>query len=328
MVRKLKEFAPGLIKDIRDGTVSPPEGISDSTAKAMSRFLRPDKARARNLESLLNSNRFIPQYIWPNLSVLSCWTKSAASFYLPGLKEYFGDTPICDLTYCASEGRGSLLIAPGKEMLAIESHFFEFIKEEDIDSANPTVYLASQLEENENYYILFTTSAGLYRYNLNDVIKVTGFHNRTPLIEFQYKAGNTFSFSGEKLTDRQVVSAMKVVLERRREAVRFFTLVPQFEPSPHYQLWLEVEGSTSVNDLVEEFDQQLCRQNIEYEAKRKSQRLDPVSLKLLNPGCYEALRQRLASSGVADVQIKVSHLNPKAEIKAFLEGQTQSLTRI
>ena len=34
---------------------------------------------------------------------------------------------------------------------------------------------------------LLTTAAGLYRYHIHDLVRVTGFHNRTPLVEFLSK---------------------------------------------------------------------------------------------------------------------------------------------
>jgi len=39
---------------------------------------------------------------------------------------------------------------------------------------NPTILLADEVEEGRNYFILFTTSGGLYRYNINDVVRVVG----------------------------------------------------------------------------------------------------------------------------------------------------------
>ena len=114
--------------------------------------------------------------------------------------------PVCDITYGASEGRGTVSISPTEQIVALRSHFFEFIPESDFGSSK-TPLLADQLTVGENYYILFTTSAGLYRYNINDIVKVVGWHNQTPLIEFQHKGGNISSFTGEKLTESHVTDS-------------------------------------------------------------------------------------------------------------------------
>jgi hypothetical protein len=42
---------------------------------------------------------------------------------------------------------------------------------------------------------------------------------------------------------------------------------------------------------------------------------------VLPTGTYDELRRNLVSQGVPDAQIKVSHLNPKAEVRQYLESQ-------
>jgi hypothetical protein len=321
LCRRLQTYAPQLIRDIHDGSISTPQPLPAEIGAGMKHLLKPDRQRAAQLERLFNSNQFVPHQIWPTLQVVSCWTKAAAAFYLSDFDEYFGDLPISDITYGASEGRGTVFMGPDKQMLALHSHFFEFIPEAEIESASPTVLLADELEVGKNYFILFTTSAGLYRYNINDVVKVTGFHNRTPLLEFQYKGGNICSFTGEKITELQVTAAMRRAAGQQE--VRFFTVVPQFRPEPHYELWLETENGVRdeqalCDRLAASFDEHLMHENIEYKTKRESQRLGPVSPRIIEKGTYEKLRRSLAGCGVADAQIKISHLNPKEETKAYL----------
>src|SRR5207248_10531545 len=88
------------------------------------------------------------------------------------------------------------------------------------------------------------TSAGLYRYNINDIVKVVGFHNCAPLLEFQCKGSNMWSFTGEKISELQVTQAMSRTLSSHRISAAFFTAVPLFQPEAHYEIWLE-----PVNDI-------------------------------------------------------------------------------
>lgn len=325
MCRKLQNHAEQLIKDVRDGTTTPPVALDLVTTNALKSIVKPNATRARDLANLLEKDQFTPDKIWPSLQVVSCWTKAAAAFYLSDFPKYFGNLPICDITYGASEGRGTVFLSPEKQMLAINSHFFEFVPEDEMDSANPTILLADQLEVGQNYFILFTTSAGLYRYNINDVVKVTGYHNRTPLLDFQYKGGNISSFTGEKITELQVTQAMQAAMATTDSGVRFFTLIPQFRPEPHYELWIEPESgktdqqnSRSAELLARRFDEELSRHNIEYETKRTSLRLGDVTLRIIRSGTYEAFREHLTARGTPDTQIKISHLNPKSETRDFL----------
>lgn len=320
LCRRLGAYAHQLIKDVRDGTVTPPGAIPSAARKAVAPFFRPNPRHAAQLMSLLERGCFKPSEIWPQLAVVSCWTKAAASFYLADFPEQFGQVPICDITYGASEGRGTVFMGPGKQMLALQSHFFEFIPEDEIEHSKPTVLLADELEVGKSYFILFTTSGGLYRYNINDVVKVTGFFNGTPMIEFQYKGGNVCSFTGEKITEFQVTTALTRCIARLGIRVRFFTVVPVFRPEPHYEIWIEAETHEEKMDaLAYAFDEELSDLNIEYEAKRASGRLSSVKLRALKTGAYEDFRKHLVAFGTPDAQIKISHLNPKTEVREFLE---------
>ncbi|MFA6556856.1 MAG: hypothetical protein WCT03_10590, partial [Candidatus Obscuribacterales bacterium] len=55
--------------------------------------------------------------------------------------------------------------------------------------------------------------------------------------------------------------------------------------------------------------------------KRDSLRLENVEARLLTAGSYENFRKYLTSLGVGDAQIKVSHLNPKAEARQYFESR-------
>lgn len=322
LVKRLHARAPQLIKDIADGTLTAPGAIAAEHMKDIEPFLKANPARARELQLLLDSGRFQPVNIWPLLQVVCCWTKAAAAFYLSDFEQYFGNTPICDISYGASEGRGTISMGDGRQLLSLRSHFFEFIPEDEIDLAKPTVLLAHELEAGKNYYILFTTSAGLYRYHINDVVRVTGFYNKTPLIEFQYKGGNVCSFTGEKLTELHVTKAMANVVRQLGLKCRYFTLLPEFRPEPHYRLLFEPGDDIHLgaSSLASAFDQALAEANSEYAAKRQSNRLAPVAANFVRFGSYERLRRESAAAGMADAQFKPSHLNPKPNVRHFFES--------
>lgn len=326
LLKRLEKYGPVLIKDIAEGGFSPPQAVSSELEKAMKPFLGKDPERARQLWKLLETGSFCPEKIWPLLQVVCCWTKASAAFYVKDFESYFGKIPVCDISYGASEGRGTVSMGDGRQLLSIRSHFFEFIREADIEKENAPVFLAHELQISENYYILFTTSAGLYRYHINDVVKVVGYHKNCPLIEFQYKGGNVSSFTGEKLTELQVTEAMKAILQKRGKGCRFFTLIPEFKPNPHYELLYEPEageefGEGELLEFSKSLDQELAALNVEYKVKRESQRLDRPETHLLRLGAYEDLRKQMSAAGVADAQIKLSHLNPKAEVREYFQSQ-------
>ena len=114
-------------------------------------------------------------------------------------------------------------------VLDITTHFFEFIPVEEYETESPTVLEAHELEPGRSYYILLTTSSGLYRYDICDVVRCTGFLHTTPLLEFLHKGAHISNLTGEKVSESQVVQAVRNGLERMRLQLRHFTVCPMWD---------------------------------------------------------------------------------------------------
>ncbi|MBZ0188179.1 MAG: GH3 auxin-responsive promoter family protein, partial [Candidatus Obscuribacterales bacterium] len=209
---KLKEYAEELIADLADGTIKKEFRPQGELGQAFEKYERPRKARAQELLRILERDGvLLPRTVWPNLSVLSCWKGGPMAFYLEQLPEFYGDTPVRDFGYMASEGRGSIPISDegAGGVLAVTSHFFEFVSESDMEGNNPRYLTVEDLEKGGRYYIFFTTAGGLYRYNINDLVEVVDFVHSTPVIEFKRKGLGVSSITGEKLTEEQVLVAVR-----------------------------------------------------------------------------------------------------------------------
>ncbi len=105
------------------------------------------------------------------------------------------------------------------------------------------------------------------------MVKVVGWHNQTPLLEFLHKGGNICSFTGEKLTESQVTQAVLAVSKLLDLKANFFTVIPEFRPVPHYQLWIEFDHYLPEEQrelIAENLDRAINRLNCEYETKRQS----------------------------------------------------------
>ena len=75
------------------------------------------------------------------------------------------------------------------------------------------------------------------------------------------------------------------------------------------------DGMTSerAREFVQRMDAAIASRNIEYEAKRESQRLGPPVLKRVAPGTYQALRQRRVAEGAPEAQVKIPQLSTSME---------------
>jgi hypothetical protein len=313
---QLKEHAADLVADIFDGTVKSSYAIPDHLADAFASYLAANREQARRLEKILNERGTLaPKTIWPNLSVLSCWKGGPMSFYLEKLPEHYGPMPIRDFGYMASEGRGSIPLndVGAGGVVAITSHFFEFVEEDDMDKPDAKFLTVDQLELNRRYYIFFTTAAGLYRYNINDLVEVVAFESNTPVIAFVRKGLGISSITGEKVTEEQVLTSLTQVLRQLNlDAISHFTAEVELGIPPHYVCYVELDSALprSVQDeFIRLFDHSLRMQNSEYEDKRSTRRLGMPSLRVLPPGTYTRLRQQRVSEGAPEAQVKIPLLS-------------------
>jgi hypothetical protein len=224
--------------------------------------------------------------------------------YLRHYPRYFGSTPVRDVGLIASEGRMTIPLADGTPsgVLDITSHYFEFVPEEEADSAQPTAVAAHEVQQGRTYFIVPTTAFGLYRYHISDLVRITGFHNQTPLVEFLSKGSHFANLTGEKLSEHHVAQAMREALHELDLTLTAYTVAPCWDDElPYYGLFVE-QGDLANRDLgprlAVELDRRLKQLNIEYESKRSSGRLGDLRLELVPTGTWQIWdRQRLARTG-------------------------------
>lgn len=322
---QMREHADELISDIFDGTLrkcySPPAPL----AEALEPFMIADRARAIELEKLLSDNQtLMPKDVWPNLDLLSCWKGGPLSFYLDRLPDAYGNVQIRDFGYMASEGRGTIPVSSDGAggVVAVTCHFFEFVAEDHMDDDNPTYYTVDQLKMGQRYYIHFTTAAGLYRYNINDLVEVVGFYENTPVIQFVQKGMGVSSITGEKLTEEQVQIALcYAVRQLNMKAIDHFTFAVQLGLPPHYVCFIELKQElpeSVADEFLRVFEQSLQLQNIEYKDKRVTKRLGPPTLQILPGGTFTKLRQQRVAEGAPEAQVKIPLLNASKNFREML----------
>lgn len=322
---QMREHAADLVADLFDGTVKqayrPPSDYSDAFAK----YFKPDKQRARQLDKMLEKDgSLLPRNVWSNLQIIVSWKGGPMAFYLDKLPELYGNMPVRDFGYMASEGRGSIPITSDGSggVLAITSHFYEFVEEDAHDQPNPKFLLAHQLKKGGRYFIYFTTGAGLYRYNINDLVEVVGFEANAPIIRFVQKGMGVSSITGEKLTEEQVLVALTMAKTQLGLAeIEHCTVEVELGNPPFYVAFAETscELPDSVkNQFIRIFDDSLKNQNPEYQDKRSTKRLGLPVMRTLPAGTYMKLRQQRVSQGAPEAQVKIPLLSAHSGFTAQL----------
>lgn len=313
LARVLDQEKENLVRDIADGTLNAKLDLPQPIREYLTRKAKRYPQKARQLADVIEREGTLrPCDVWPpDRILLGCWTGGSVGPYLRQLSKYYADTPVRDIGLLASEGRFTIPLndSDPSGVLDITTHYFEFIPEHEIDSPQPTVLGAHELEEGRSYYILPTTNAGLYRYHISDLVRVTGFHNSTPLIEFLGKGNRFANLTGEKLSEHHVTKAMDATVARVSLNVSAYALAPCWDESqPFYGVFVEeqdVQRSDLVRPFLEELDAALGLQNIEYEAKRASGRLGPPRLQVVATGTWQKWdRERLERSGGSPEQYK------------------------
>jgi len=286
--------AERLIRDVADGTLRPPGEVAPELLRGI-RF-RPRAELARRMaEGLRRDGRLLPRHFW-DVEILCNWTGGTLKLYLPRLRELFGDLPVRDIGLVASEGRFSVPLADRtpEGVAEITANFLEFIPADQYGQGNPPTLRAHELEIGQEYFLVLSNWTGLWRYSLDDRVRVTGRLGDSPVFEFLCRGLHTASITGEKITEHQVVEAMRRAASRLSVAVDRFTLQGCFDHTPYYELRLE-RADWGPAALAEAMDGALAELNVEYSGKRASGRLGPIRPAVVDEGTFERLeRDRIA----------------------------------
>jgi len=290
-----------LIRDVHDGSLSCdlPHELRQALAR---RILRRRPERARELDRIAaEQGQLLPKHFWPKLSSLAVWTGGSVNVYLAQLPALYGETAIRDHGLSASEGRMTIPLADGTSagILDFYHHYFEFIPVAEHDSARPNILEGHELEVGKDYYIVLTTSGGLYRYDIHDVVRCVGFEGQAPLVEFLNKGKHFCSLTGEKLSEHQAVRAVKASFADLQIPLETFTLAPTMDGRPRYVLLVEPPAHRGrADELAHRVQVNLERMNEEYGSKCTSGRLLPVQVREVAHGTWSALRsERIGDRG-------------------------------
>ena len=268
--------------------------------------------RVRELEAIIaRTGTLYPRDYWAPDCLLGNWTGGSMGAYLRHYPRYFGACPVRDVGLIASEGRMTIPLVgrhagrrPRRDFALFRVH----PRSGDGKSATDRAVRPTSCSEGRNYYILPTTAFGLYRYDIHDVVRVAGFHNQTPLVEFLSKGAHFSSVTGEKLSEYHVTQSMAQALRELDLTLTSYSLAPCWdEEQPYYGLFME-RGDLADADaarLTERLDALLKECNIEYGSKRDSLRLGAVRLERLDAGTWrEWDRERLKRNGGSLEQYK------------------------
>ena len=274
--------------------------------------LTPRPERARELERRLSaSGRLTYADIWPNLRGIVTWTGGSCGIALGNLSPLLPEgVQIIEWGYSSSEFRGTLNVDAHRNacLPTLLSTFFEFVERDAWEADSGEFLCLDELEDGREYYVFVTTAEGLYRYDINDIVRVIGWVGATPTLGFVQKGKGVTNITGEKVTESQVLDAVTSAFAATGAPPEFFIMLAD-EAASGYTLYAETGASAFARGhAADEIDRLLSVSNIEYESKRKSGRLAPLRVRLLPDGAGGRYRESCVASGQRDAQFKYLHL--------------------
>jgi hypothetical protein len=248
--------------------------------------------------------------LFPNLSVLAF---GGVNFqpYKKKLLESVGRPVDLLETFPASEGffafqdgepSEGMLLQPDKTV------FFEFIPLKEYGKRDATRLSVEDVALGENYALVITNTAGLWAYDIGDVVQFTS------LDPFRIKVtGRTKHFLsafGEHVISEEVDRALQKSLDQFPQAdILEYHVAPQVNPEkglPYHEWFLAVKRKPSDVGAFSRFlNQEMTVQNIYYKDLMDGRILEPLKIRFLEP---DAFKKYMASQGKLGGQNKVPRL--------------------
>ena len=233
-------------------------------------------AENKNLETK-SGNKIVENFvdysvIWEKLSLVSCWADSDSYEIFIKLKEKLNfDKKNMNLKF---QGKGLMSTecivsfplenVKNGSVAAYNSFFYEFIQVSDDKLENRSPKLLDELELGERYCVVVTTNAGLYRYNTNDIVEVTGFYHKIPIVKFVGRINNFSDIVGEKLKNSFVEKQVLTTLEENNIKSEFLLFAPVKNETEgiFYTLFLEIKKDGrkfNWKQIENEMNSSLCK---------------------------------------------------------------------
>ena len=314
MQNNVNEYFEDYCNDIEHGTLKASLNIPQWIRDDVQPYLKPNPERANELRALkAKYGTVLPKHYWPNLQILNTWKCGNTRVYVEKFKDSFPEGMLHqEFGYFASECRFGLVLDDTlNTVLFPHFHYYEFVAEDELESENKHFLQLWELEKGKRYCPYVTTFAGLYRYNMNDLVEVGDSFCNTPTVHMIQKVNGIVTMTGEKLHERQFIEAVHEAEKQTGMQTKFFIGFADMDLSA-YHFYYEFADLQTSQEQAEQFthivDKVLKDINIEYAAKRASFRVkDPLTHRLVGQS-FEKFKADCIAEGARDGQFKLNLL--------------------
>ncbi len=322
-----------LVSDIEHGTIDESVELPAKTRDELVAGLVPMPERAAELRAIFQqgfNTPFIPE-VWPHLNYIAGGASAGFARYTKEVRDrYLGyDVAFFYRGIFASEGVFSVPVrlADHSSALIPGSLFYEFIPVDDEDATPVTM---DKIEVGKRYELVVSNHSGFYRYRMRDVLLVTGFHNATPMVEFQYRADNSVSLAGEKTTEL----ALRTSAEKTAEECGFLLVDSSVYPDTEnirYVYVMEIDRvpqALTEEEVHASLERHLAEANPIYGDMVKSGLIKPVKILFSQPETYVLYKDTMLLKGNAIAQLKPVTVIVNDMQKSFFFKLTETFEEI
>ncbi|KAF9675837.1 hypothetical protein SADUNF_Sadunf09G0074800 [Salix dunnii] len=333
-----------LSDDIESGMLN--KKITDPTVKDCTlKILKPNPKLAEFVRMECGKENWegIITRIWPNTKYLDVIVTGAMAQYIPTLDYYSGCLPKACTMYASSECYFGLnlnpMCKPSEVSYTIMPNmaYFEFLPHEPAginqDSAPKLVDLAD-VELGKEYELVITTYAGLYRYRVGDILRVTGFHNSAPQFHFVRRKNVLLSIDSDKTDESELQKAVENASQLLREfntSVVEYTSYADTKTIPgHYVIYWELLVKDPANSPGDEVLNQCCLameeslNSVYRQGRVADNSIGPLEIRVVKNGTFEELMDYAISRGASINQYKVPRCVNFTPIMELLDSRVVS----
>ncbi|KAJ4913320.1 Indole-3-acetic acid-amido synthetase GH3.5 [Raphanus sativus] len=350
-IKFLEKHWTELVRDIRTGTLS--SSITDpSVREAVAKILKPSPKLAEFVESECKKKSWqgIITRLWPNTKYVDVIVTGTMSQYIPTLDYYSNGLPLVCTMYASSECYFGVNLRPlckpseVSYTLIPTMAYFEFLPVHRNTGVTNSINLPKALTEKEQqelvdlvdvklgqeYELVVTTYAGLCRYRVGDLLRVTGFKNKAPQFSFICRKNVVLSIDSDKTDEVELQNAVKNAVTHLvpfDASVSEYTSYADTSSIPgHYVLFWELclDGNTPIPPSVFEdcclaLEESL---NTVYRQGRVSDKsIGPLEIKIVEPGTFDKLMDYAISLGASINQYKTPRCVKFAPIIELLNSR-------
>eukprot|EP01018_Ginkgo_biloba_P021686 Gb_31649 [translate_table: standard] len=330
----LEEHWKEMCRDIARGTLDEEVLRDPFVREAVTRLLHPNPELAEIVERECSKQSWkgIIRRLWPNTKYINTLMTGAMAQYIPTLDYYSDCLPLVSNAYGSSECYIGINLQPFCEpsqvFYTVLPHFayFEFLPINNCNDPAPASKIngAEQAEDlidlvevkvGQEYEIVVTTYAGLYRYKVGDVLRVMGFHNAAPQFHFVRRKNVVLNIDSEKIDEVELQNAVQKGVKHVEPLggilVEYTSHAAVNTIPAHYVLFWELHFDNNAKAMPTTSIMEECCLAIEQslnsvyrECRVSDKSIGPLEIRVVQRGTFDELMDYAIKGGASMSQYK------------------------